>query len=62
MYTLQESQWKHSLVSTMITPKFASISNCLVPKCTSFELVHTKKHNPQAVKQQAIKEKEGIFA
>ena len=26
--------WKYFLMHTVITPKFASTSNCLMPKCT----------------------------
>ena len=42
---------------TVIEPKFASTSNCLIP-----ELTCAKKHNPQVVQQHAIEEKEGILA
>ena len=58
VHTTREQNGKHSLVPT----KFTSTSNCPVPKCTSCELAHAKKHNPQVVQWQAIKEKESILA
>ena len=38
VHTTKEPNEKHSLMLTAIKPKFASTSNWLVPKCTSFEL------------------------
>ena len=61
VHTSKEPNRKHSLMPTVIKPKFASTSNCPVQKCMSFELAHAKKHNPQVVCQQAIKEKEDFF-
>ena len=58
VHTAKESNGKYSLKLTVIKPKFASISNCSVPKCTYYELIHAKKCNPQVVWQHAIKEKD----
>ena len=49
VHTAKEPNVKHSLMPTVLNPKFASTSNCSVPKCTSCELAHQKKHNPQVV-------------
>ena len=62
VHTVNEPNGKQSLISTVIESKFASPSNCPVPKCKSYELAHAKKLNPPVVQQQAIKEKEGILA
>ena len=47
---------------TVIKPKVASTSNCLVPKWTSHKLSNAKKYNTQALQQQVIKDKEVILA
>ena len=57
VHTAKESSGKHSLMPTVIKLKFAYISNCPVSKCTSRELAHAKKCNPQSEQQHAIKEK-----
>ena len=46
---------------TVIKSKFASTSNCPVPKGTSCVLTLLKRPNHQIVQQQAIKEKEYIL-
>ena len=46
VHTAREPNGNYSLMLTVITPKFESTSNCLVPKNTSCELAHSKKHNP----------------
>ena len=47
IHTARESNRKHSLVLTVVTPKFASTSNCPVPKYTYCELTLAKKHSHQ---------------
>ena len=62
VHTAKEPNGKHSLMPTVIEPKFVSTPNCPVLKYTSCELASAKKLNPQVVQQHAIKEKEGILA
>ena len=62
VHTAKEPNGNHLLMTTVIIPKFATTSNCPVPKCTPCELTLAKKCNPQVVQQQAIKEKDGILA
>ena len=55
-HTAKESSGKYYLMTTMIKAKFASTSNCPAPKCISSELSCAKKHNPQVMQQQMIKD------
>ena len=55
VHTAIEPNEKYPLMPTVITPKFESTSNCLVPKCMSHELAHAKKHSHQVVQQKMIK-------
>ena len=54
----KRAKWKNLSMQTVVNHKFASTSNCLIPKCIFFE---AKKHNPQVVQQQDIKNNEGIL-
>ena len=62
VHTAKEPNRKHFLMPIVIKPKFASTSNCPVPKCTSCKLACAKKCNPQVVQYHAIKEKEVFLA
>ncbi len=47
---------------SVMKPKFPSATSCHIPVCHSCELARAKQRNPKLMKQQAIKEKEGILA
>jgi hypothetical protein len=57
-----DTDGKKSLMPSVIRPKFASASTCPIPKCQDCELARAKRRNPKVMKQQAIKEKEGILS
>ena len=46
----------------MIKPIFKTTSICPIPLCTACELAHAPKQNPEVIKQQDVREKEGILA
>ena len=58
----KDQDGKTSLRPSVIKPKFPSSSSCAIPVCHSCELARAKKRNPKVMKQQAIKEKEGILS
>ena len=71
MHRIQQMMVEHAstdrnndqvVMPQVITPKFKTTSSCQIPLCTSCELARAKKRNPEVIKQQAIKEKEGILA
>ena len=71
MFRIQEMMVEHEsrdhnddsvIMPQVIKPKFATTSSCKVPLCTVCELARAKKRNPEVIKQQVIKEKEGILA
>ena len=57
----KDQDGKISLRPSVIKPKFPSASSCAMPVCHSCELARAKKRNPKVMKQQAIKEKEGVL-
>ena len=61
MYTAKMPNGKHSLMPTVIKPKFVSNENCPVPMCMSCEFAHAKKHSLWVVPQYDIKDREGIL-
>ena len=71
MSRIQEMMVEHQSTDTnnaqhimpqVIKPRFKTTSCCPIPLCTSCELSRAKKRNPNVIKQQIIKEKEGILA
>ena len=71
MSRIQEMMVEHQSTDTnnaqhimpqVIKPRFKTTSCCPIPLCTSCELSQAKKRNPNVIKQQLIKEKEGILA
>lgn len=50
------------LMPCVIVPKFPTAANCAIPRCQTCELARAKRRNPEVMRQQAIKEKEGILA
>jgi len=50
------------LMPCVIVPKFPTAANCAIPRCQTCKLARAKRRNPEVMRQQAIKEKEGILA
>jgi hypothetical protein len=50
------------LMPTVIHPKFATASSCVIPKCAACELSRARRRSPAVMKQHAIDECAGILA
>ena len=48
----------YTLIRRIILPKLKSNKNCLVPKCSAFQLAFAMKYNTGDIKQDGIPEKE----
>lgn len=71
MSRIQELMLPHSakdangmvdLMPTIIHPKFATASNCIIPKCAACKLSRARRRSPAVMRQQAIDEQAGVLA